>query len=102
MQIRVEQGKGKKDRYTLLATTLLEELRTYWKLYRPQEWLFAGRIPGKALTESSVQRAFIQAKKKQGSPSLLPSIPYAIALLPTFWSRAPIYLSFNNCSAIQA
>ena len=102
MQIRVEQGKGKKDRYTLLATTLLEQLRTYWRLYHPQEWLFAGRIPGKALTESSVQRAFIQAKKKQGSTSLLPSIPYAIALLLTCWSPAPIFLLSNSCSVIQA
>ena len=70
MQIRVEQGKGKKDRYTLLATTLLEQLRTYWRLYHPQEWLFAGRMPGRALTESSVQRTFIRAKKKQGLPSM--------------------------------
>jgi integrase/recombinase XerD len=70
VQIRVEQGKGKKDRYTLLATTVLEQLRVYWKMYRPHEWLFAGRDPGKALTTSSVQRAFIRAKKKQVSPSL--------------------------------
>jgi len=102
MQIRVEQGKGKKDRYTLLSTILLEQLRRYWKLYHPQEWLFAGRIPGKALTESSVQRTFIQAKKKQGSPSLFPSIRYAIVLPLTFWSRVPIFLLSNNCWAIQA
>ncbi|MFH0990980.1 MAG: site-specific integrase [bacterium] len=70
MQIRVEQGKGKKDRYTLLSITLLEQLRMYWKLYRPQQWLFAGRIPGRALTESSVQRAFTRAKKKPVSPSM--------------------------------
>jgi integrase len=97
MQIRVEQGKGKKYRYTLLSTTLLEQLRMYWKLYRPQEWLFAGGRPGTALTKSGVQRAFIRAKKKQGSLSLSPSIRYAIALLLTFWSRAPIYLLSNSC-----
>ena len=102
MQIRVEQGKGKRDRYTLLSTTLLEELRRYWRLYHPQELLFAGRMPGKALTESSVQRTFIQAKKKQGLPSLYLFIRYATALPRTCWSRAPIYLLSNSFSAIQA
>ena len=40
MQIRVEQGKGRKDRYTLLSPKLLQELRSYWKCFRPQHWLF--------------------------------------------------------------
>ena len=40
-QIRVVQGKGNKDRYTLLSPRLLEELRRYWKCFRPKEWLFA-------------------------------------------------------------
>ena len=39
-QIRVVQGKGRKDRYTLLSPRLLEELRCYWKLYRLDDWLF--------------------------------------------------------------
>ena len=45
MLIRVEQGKGRKDRYTLLSTRLLTELRAYWKLYRPAPWLFTGLDP---------------------------------------------------------
>jgi site-specific recombinase XerD len=40
MMIRVFQGKGNKDRYTLLGTRTLEILRTYWKTYRPKDWLF--------------------------------------------------------------
>lgn len=40
LMIRVEQAKGAKDRYTLLSPRLLEELRLYWKLYRPTTWLF--------------------------------------------------------------
>ena len=40
MLIRVEQGKGRKDRYTLLSARLLEELRRYCRIYRPTEWLF--------------------------------------------------------------
>ena len=43
--LRVEQGKGRKDRYTLLSTRLLTELRAYWKCYRPTPWLFTGRDP---------------------------------------------------------
>lgn len=41
--IRVEQGKGQKDRYTLLSPQLLVELREYWKEYRPGAWLFSQR-----------------------------------------------------------
>jgi integrase len=40
MTIRVEQGKGAKDRYTLLSARLLAELRRYWAWYRPKIWLF--------------------------------------------------------------
>ena len=40
MLLRVDQGKGKKDRYTLLSTVALETLRAYWKEYRPKNWLF--------------------------------------------------------------
>src|ERR1700681_4033398 len=43
MVIRVEQGKGGKDRYVMLSTQLLRILRTYWRLARPKDWLFPGR-----------------------------------------------------------
>ena len=55
MQIRVEQGKGKKDRYTLLSERALEELRRYWDAYRPSSWLFPGRERGEPLGPSSIQ-----------------------------------------------
>jgi len=42
MLIKVRGGKGRKDRYTLLSNTLLEDLRTYYKQYKPSEWLFEG------------------------------------------------------------
>jgi len=66
MMIRVEQGKGNKDRYTLLSQRLLNELRVYWKTYRPKTWLFPGKTPDKPLNESSVQKAMILAKVKAG------------------------------------
>ena len=42
MMIRVQQGKGRRDRYTILSERLLKELRIYWKMYQPAQWLFFG------------------------------------------------------------
>jgi site-specific recombinase XerD len=44
MMIRVEQGKGKKDRYTILSKKLLLDLRDYWGKYSPGTWLFPGLL----------------------------------------------------------
>jgi len=62
MLIRVEQGKGKKDRYTLLSERLLTELRAYWRRFRPQPWLF----PGTHLSASAAQRAYEKARGRAG------------------------------------
>jgi len=67
--IRVDQGKGKKDRYTLLSPRLLEELRGYWCVYRPKEWLFPSRVyPDRHITQSALQRAFTDAVELAGLP----------------------------------
>jgi site-specific recombinase XerD len=63
MLVRVNQGKGRKDRYTLLSPRLLSELRDYWNLYRPTRWLFPGRTPDRPLTMYAVQEVFYKAKK---------------------------------------
>src|ERR1700739_2941123 len=57
MIIRVEQGKGHKDRYVMLSPYLLELLRTWWKMARPQGWLFPGRDPAQPLTTRQLNRA---------------------------------------------
>lgn len=68
-QIHVVQGKGQKDRYTLLSPRLLEELRAYWRLYRPKDWLFPSNVyPDRPLTPDAVQRAFTTAVKAAGLP----------------------------------
>jgi site-specific recombinase XerD len=64
MQVRVEQGKGKRDRYTLLSETLLTALRNYWHKYTPKTWLFYGCNKDKALATRSIGRVFKDAKKK--------------------------------------
>lgn len=57
MLIRVEQGKGRKDRYVMLSPKLLILLREYWRQYRPQGWLFPGRVLGSPLTTRQLNRA---------------------------------------------
>jgi len=68
MQIRVEKGKGKKERHTLLSETLLEELRRYHHVYRPQQWLFYGRSPEIPLSSRTIQIAFKKLVKRAGLP----------------------------------
>jgi len=66
MLIRVDQGKGRKDRYTLLSPRLLQELRTYWLEFRPQTWLFEGRQAGLHLAAATAQKFFHRAKDRSG------------------------------------
>jgi integrase/recombinase XerD len=68
-QIRVVQGKGQKDRYTLLSPRLLEELRAYWKCFRPQHWLFpASCNPLAPMIDRTGQRIFYHAVARAGLP----------------------------------
>ena len=64
MVLRIQQGKGRKDRYVPLAPTLLTALRQYWSAYRPPCWLFSGASPQRRLHESAVQHACAAAAKK--------------------------------------
>ncbi|MCI0529960.1 MAG: site-specific integrase [Nitrospira sp.] len=66
MMIRIEQGKNNKDRYTPLSQHLLEELRSYWKFYRPHLWLFPGRDRNQPISPSSLEKAFKCALRKTG------------------------------------
>jgi integrase/recombinase XerD len=68
-QIRVVQGKGNKDRYTLLSARLLEELRSYWKWCRPKEWLFPSKAdPAKPMVDTTAQRIFYRAVERARLP----------------------------------
>jgi site-specific recombinase XerD len=57
MVIRVEQGKGRKDRYVMLSPQLLELLRDWWRVEQPRGWLFPGRGLGAPLTTRQLNRA---------------------------------------------
>jgi site-specific recombinase XerD len=66
MVIRVEQGKGHKDRYVMLSGHLLELLRVYWKVARPQGWLFPGQNSVNPLTTRQLNRACHAAAQLAG------------------------------------
>jgi site-specific recombinase XerD len=66
MMIRIEQGKGRKDRYTILSQRLLTELRGYYRKYRPELWLFQGRNPKHYLCIGTAQKIYYRAKEKAG------------------------------------
>ncbi len=67
MLLRVEQGKGGKDRYLMLSPKLLEVLRDYWRRTRPAgEWLFPGLIPGNHVNRHTVEKACQKAREAAG------------------------------------
>jgi integrase/recombinase XerD len=66
MVIRVEQGKGQKDRYVMLSARLLEILRSYWKATRPKDWLFPGDQPGQPISRTTVEHACMKAHQVSG------------------------------------
>jgi len=64
MTVRIRQGKGGNDRYSILSQTALEQLRQYWKKYRPTEWLFDGQKKDDHITAQTIQTIFYAAKKR--------------------------------------
>jgi len=66
MRIRINKGKGKKDRYTVLSTSVLEDLRAYFIIYRPKVYLFNGRRKGQKISEAAIRHAMENARKKSG------------------------------------
>jgi site-specific recombinase XerD len=66
MRLKVQQGKGRKDRYTILSQTTLATLRAYYQHYKPKEYLFNGVKPGTVMAARSVQHCFLMALKKAG------------------------------------
>ena len=66
MTLRVEQGKGQRDRYVMLSPRLLELLRDWWRAARPQVWLFPGQNPINPVTARQLNRAVTAAKDLAG------------------------------------
>jgi len=76
MVIRVELGKGQKDRYVMLSPRLLEILRDCWRAAKPKPWLFPGDIPGRHITRYAVERACQEAHQRCRIPK--PITPHSM------------------------
>jgi integrase/recombinase XerD len=91
-QIRVEQGKGRKDRYTVLPQRLLRELEEYWRMYRPQGWLFPSRQePSRPMPDGTGQKIFYDAVARAKLPDKggIHSLRHSFA---THWMEAGLPL----------
>ena len=66
MVIRIQQGKGRKDRYVMLSPVRLPVLRRYWRAARPTSWLFPSKVPGQPISDSAIQKACKRAARDAG------------------------------------
>jgi site-specific recombinase XerD len=66
MVLRIDQGKGQKDRDVMLSPGLLEVLRIWWKVSRPETWMFPGGLPGQPITRAAVGDACQKARRLSG------------------------------------
>lgn len=64
--IRIENAKGGKDRFSLLSTPLLEQLREYYRQFKPQNWLFEGPVAGNQYSATSIAKILSEASWKAG------------------------------------
>jgi site-specific recombinase XerD len=102
MMIRVEQGKGQKDRYVMLSPKLLETLRNWWRAAKPKPWLFPGDIPGGHIHREAVELACQKARRCCGIAK--PITPHSMrhyAEFRTMPSRHVDGLILSYSSAIE-
>ncbi|WP_176593202.1 tyrosine-type recombinase/integrase [Sphingobium sp. EM0848] len=66
MVLRIEQGKGQKDRYVMLSVRLLDILTSYWRVARPKDWLFPGTSDDRPITRQAVGLACEKAHARSG------------------------------------
>lgn len=76
MVIRVEQGKGRKDRYVMLSPKLLGVLRAWWRIEKPKDWLFPGDFPGRHITRNAVENECQEAHRISKIPK--PITPHSL------------------------
>ena len=77
MVIRVEQGKGQKDRYVMLSPEAAgDPARRWWRVERPRQWLFPGDRPGRPITKDAVEQACQKARRLCGIPK--PITPHSL------------------------
>ena len=104
MLLRVEQGKGRKDRNAMLSPQLLKLLRDWWReggrrgVLLPRGWLFPGRNPVEPISTRQLNRAVHAAPRPPGSRSECRRTRCATASPPICWNRTSISASSRCCS----
>jgi integrase/recombinase XerD len=89
MVLRVEQGKGKKDRYVMLSPKFLELLRAWWRQRQPRHWLFPSQRADVPMTREAVDRACRRAQHR--SQLHKPITPHSLRhYLPSLIMSRPI------------
>ena len=96
MVIRVEQGKGKKDRYVILSPNLLEILREWWRVARKKGWMYPGQhwllaTGGSIRVRASSTGSFAWQQGVPALPNVSAFTHCGTALPPISWSRRPIF-----------
>jgi integrase/recombinase XerD len=76
MVLRINQGKGQKDRYVMLSPKLLQILRDWWKLHRPQHWLFPSVRADQPISRFAVEKECQQVHRRCGIPK--PITPHSL------------------------
>jgi integrase/recombinase XerD len=94
MVIRVRQGKGQRDRFVMLSPRLLALLRHYWKLYRPQEWLFPSSHLPQPITRDGVWFICRQAGKAAGLTKVVH--PHLLRNASTYCYTSLINIDFTR------
>ena len=102
MLIRVEQGKGRKDRHAMLSPQLLEVLRAWWRQCRSQGWLFPGRDPFLPITTRQLNRACHMAAEVAGLGPGSRRIRCGTASRRIFWRATPTCVSSRFCSDMRS
>ena len=91
MTLRVEQGKGQRDRYVMLSPQLLELLRDWWWASRPRAWLFPGQNPVNPDVGSPARRIVYAAAQATESPSACRRTPCGTASPPICSNRTSTF-----------
>ena len=93
MLLRIEQGKGRRDRFAMLSPQLLELLRDWWRIARPQVWLFPGQNPLNPLTPRQFNRAVHAAAHRAGiTKRVTPHTQEVQEVLPSLKALRPSLL----------
>ena len=81
MAVMVRQGKGNKDRYTILSKVALETLRAYIRSYQPKNWLFPGMTPGSPVSRGTISLVLKSARVRAGitKPITMHSLRHSFA-----------------------